>query len=329
MPWILLAIPLLFSQLVLWSTYFGYRAPITINSGMASSGVFEVEGDSGPTRQSIEVVLTCDDVFEGRVPSDTPSQLGVEDFKLQCQEMLEQERERRSGTLDRIILPGSLTHGLTLVHGFGVILVAIMTASMVGSEFGLGTLRMVLAKGTGRWQLLSAKLVLIALLAAAALAIIAVVTTIGSVIVASLVSERVEAPTEWGAVATTFARAWFGLLPYVALAGVVTVVASSSVAGISAAVGYFFAEWVVAAVLINQFAWAQNMADYMLGRNITAWLMGSGGGELQVTLGTSTPIGEFPGMSHAFVVLLAYIAAMGGLAFWAFQRKDIGGATGA
>ena len=34
-------------------------------------------------------------------------------------------------------------------------------------------------------------------------------------------------------------------------------------------------------------------------------------------------------MSHAFVVLLAYIAAMGGLAFWAFQRKDIGGATGA
>ena len=282
MPWILLAIPLLFSQLVLWTTYFGYRAPITINSGMTAAGVFEVEGDTGPTRQTIEVDLTCNDVFEGRAPSDTPSQLGVQDFELQCQEMLEQERERRRDTLDRVVLPGSLTHGLTLVHGFGVILIAIMTASMVGTEFGLGTLRMVLAKGTGRWQLLSAKLVLLALLAAAALAIVAVVTAISSVVAASLVSERPEAP------ATTFGRAWFGLLPYVALAGVVTVVASSSVAGISAAVGYFFMEWVVAAVLLSQFAWAQNVADYMLGRNITAWLIGSGGGELQVTLGTST-----------------------------------------
>ena len=34
-------------------------------------------------------------------------------------------------------------------------------------------------------------------------------------------------------------------------------------------------------------------------------------------------------MSHAFTVLLAYMAAMGALTFWAIRRKDIGGAGGA
>ena len=328
MPWILLIIPLLFTQLTLWSTYFGYRAPISIDSGMSSSGVFEVEGDSGPTRQRVSVDLHCDDIIAGSVPSETPPELGVEDFTLQCRQSYEEEREKRRDMLERIILPGSVANALIVVHGFSVILIAIMTASLLGTEFGWGTLRMVLAKGTGRWQLLSAKLVLLALLAGAALVIITAATAVSSVVVASLVSERPEAPPEWVEVATTFGRTWFALLPYVALAGLITLVASSSVAGIATAVGYFFTEWVVAALLLSQFDWAQNVADYMLGRNITAWMMGNGGGELQI-LGTSTPIGEFPDLSHSFVVLAAYLLVLGGLAFWHFQRKDIGGASGA
>ena len=122
MPWILLILPLLFTQLTLWGTYFAYRAPISINTGMSSSGVFMVEGDSGPTRQQVTVDLNCDDVFEGRVPSGTPPQLGVEDFVLQCQQAREQEMGRRRDMLDRILLPGSVTNALALTSGFGVIL---------------------------------------------------------------------------------------------------------------------------------------------------------------------------------------------------------------
>ena len=58
-----------------------------------------------------------------------------------------------------------------------------------------------------------------------------------------------------------FGRAWLGLLPYAALAGVVTALASSSVAGISAAIGYLFTEWPVAALLLSRFDWAQDVAD--------------------------------------------------------------------
>ena len=324
MPWVLLAIPLLLTQLTLWSTYSGYRAPISIDSGMASSGVFQVEGDSGPTPQRVSVDLSCDDVFEGNVPSDMPPQMGVEGFVVQCQQLLEEEMERRRDMLDRIILPGSVAGTLSLTHGFGVLLVAILTASVVGAEFGWGTLQLVLARGVGRWQMLSAKLLLVALMAGAALAVVAVATAASSAMVAALVSERPDAPTEWAEVATIFGRTWFALLPYGALALLVTVVASSSVAGIATAIGYFFTEWTVAALLLSQFGWAQSVADYMLGRNISAWMMGAGREELEAAFGPSTPIGEFPEMTHAFIVIAAYMMALGGLAFWNFQRKDIG-----
>ena len=326
MPWILLVIPLLFVQMTFWGTYYSYRAPISIGTEM-SAATTKVGGSGQST--TVRVDLSCDDVFAGRVPADLPHELGVTRFELQCNEARERERENRRDMLDRIILPGSVASGLTMTHGFGVILIAILTASMLGAEFALGTLRMVLAKGTGRWELLSAKLILVALLAGAALVIVAAATAISSVIVASLVSERPEAPAEWAAVATTFGRAWFALLPYVGLAALVTVVVSSSVAGITTAIAYFFTEWVVAALLINLFDWAQNVADYMLGRNITAWMLGSGNEELEGLLGTSTPIGEFPDMLHAFLVLAAYMLVLGGLAFWHFQRKDVSGASGA
>ena len=326
MPWILLVISLLFVQMTFWGTYYSYRAPISIETGM-SAGATKVGGSGHST--TVTVDLSCNDVFAGRVPADLPPELGVASFELQCDAAREREIENRRDMLDRIILPGSVTNAVGLIHGLGVILVAILTASLLGTEFGWGTLRLVLAKGTGRWQLLSAKLMLIALLVGAALAIIAATTAASSIIASSLVSERPEAPPQWAEAAATIGRAWFGLLPYAALAVVVTVLASSSVAGIAAAVGYLFTEWTVAALLLTKFDWAQNVADYMLGRNITAWILGTGGGESDVVIGTSTPIGEFPDPLHAFLVLASYMIALGGLAFWRFQRKDVGGPSGA
>ena len=104
---------------------------------------------------------------------------------------------------------------------------------------------------------------------------------------------------------------------------------SPSVAGIATAIGYLFTEVIFVGILINLFDWFQNVADYMLGRNVTAWMMGTGREEPLISIGTSTPIGEFPDMLHAFLVLIAYTLVLVGLAFWHFQCKDIGGATGA
>ena len=328
MPWILLVVPLLLTQMTLWGTYASYppatRDQIAFNYGVNT----ESEG-AGSSLRSVRI--SCSDLLAGRLPSDFPPKLRtpLEGSKQDCQRFLDEEREELLDMLERITLPGSLIDALTLMHGMGAILLAIMAASLVGSEFGWGTMRMVLSRGTGRSQLLSAKLMLVALLAAAALAVVAVAMAISSAIVGALVSEQAVSQPEWAEAATTFGRALFSVVPYIALAGLATVVTSSSMAGITTAIAYFFIELFSVALLISLSDWGQNVADYMLGRNITAWMMGSGHEDLDVIFRTSTPIGDFPGMLHAFVVLTVYILVLGGLAFWQFQRKDIGGASGA
>ena len=327
-PWILLAVLLLLTQATLWGTYAAYP-PSTGERG-AFSFTVPVESGGGGQSRFQHVELTCSDALAGRFPEELPQEMrsATEDFRRSCERSLERETEDRMDMLRRITLPGSLIRGLNLTHGLGVLLFAAMAASLVGSEFGWGTLRLVLARGTGRWHLLASKQALVALFAAAVLTIIAATTVVSSLIVDALVSEEVVAPAKWTEAATTLGRTAFSFLPYVALAVLATVVTSSSIAGITTMFGYFFMELLFVALLVNLFDWGQHVADYLLGRNITAWMMGSGREEFNGMFFTSTPIGEFPGMLHAFLVLLGYMAVLGGLAFWRFQRKDIGGASG-
>ncbi len=106
--------------------------------------------------------------------------------------------------------------------------------------------------------------------------------------------------------------------PYIALAAVFTVLSRSSAAGIALAIGYYFIEALVVAQLLA-FDWFQTVADYLLGRNVTAWMTGLGNYEgLLANTG-----GELPGQLHAALVLLVYILVLSGLALWLFQRRDI------
>ena len=66
MPWILLLVPLLFTQLVFWSTYSSYRAPIHAPGGAMGYFVTSPIDGGGITQTSVE--LTCSDVLAGRVP---------------------------------------------------------------------------------------------------------------------------------------------------------------------------------------------------------------------------------------------------------------------
>ena len=54
-----------------------------------------------------------------------------------------------SASRDPFVLPNSLTTGLSITHGVAVILIMVLSSSVVGSEYGWGTLRTALTKGTG------------------------------------------------------------------------------------------------------------------------------------------------------------------------------------
>ena len=73
--------------------------------------------------------------------------------------------------LEVLAFPNIAVLGLAVAHGFGVILIMILAASLTGTEYGWGTLRTVLTRGAGRWPFLASKLILLALLGAAALVV--------------------------------------------------------------------------------------------------------------------------------------------------------------
>ena len=62
------------------------------------------------------------------------------------------------------VAPVSLANGLASSHFFGVFLVIFLASSLLGSEYCQGTLRLALAKGVSRWQLLASKALLLTLL---------------------------------------------------------------------------------------------------------------------------------------------------------------------
>ncbi len=312
MPWIILAILLFFSQMAIFSNYQGYQS----SKDNLSQSVFGYV-DNGQLTE-----INCQEVIEGKVINPPPGMApeflqSVEQFYQGCEQEQEQVEEQRAV----FTLPGSIPTTLSMAQSMGIILFAILTASVFGTEYGWGTIRLVLATGVRRWHYLSGKLALLALAALGSLVLVVLFT-----IVSSLITAKLTGSVEFGFLNLGFlgdvladvGRSWFAMWPYIALAAVFTVLSRSSAAGMALAIGYYFIEALVVAQLLA-FDWFQTVADYLLGRNVTAWMMGMGNYEgLLVNTG-----GEFPGQLHAALVLLVYVLVLSGLALWLFQRRDI------
>ncbi|MEE9583608.1 MAG: ABC transporter permease subunit [Dehalococcoidales bacterium] len=312
MPWIILALLLFFSQMIIFSRYQEYQS----SKDNLSGGVF------GYIDNGQQADINCQEVIEGKLinlPPDAPPEFlqAAEQFYQGC----EQEQERVEQQRAAFTLPGSIPTALGMAQSMGIILFAFLTASVFGTEYGWGTIRLVLAVGTRRWHYLSGKLILLALAALGSLVLVVLLTIVTSLIVAKLTGSVESGFLNLGFLGDVLAdvsRSWFAMWPYIALAAVFTVLSRSSAAGIALAIGYYFIEALVVAQLLA-FEWFQTVADYLLGRNVIAWMMGMGNYEgLLVNTG-----GEFPGQLHAVLVLLVYTLVLSGLALWLFQRRDI------
>ena len=226
--------------------------------------------------------------------------------------------------LELFAFPTSLTNGLIVAHGFGGILLMILAASLIGSEYGWGTLRTVLTKGTGRWPLLTAKLLLLAALSVALLVVATASVAVGSAIaLATLDANWVSSSADWSGLGIGFGKAIYGMLPYVALAVFAAVLTSSSGAAIGISLGYYFAESILVGVLAR-FDWFERVAIFILGHAVSGWMQTPVGVSFQSS-GTSAGL---PDASQAFLVLLGYVVVLSGAAFWLFQRREVAGAKG-
>ena len=223
--------------------------------------------------------------------------------------------------LSDFTLPSIITVDPISLH-FLVIPIMILAASVVGVEYGLGTLRTTLTRGVGRWQLLSAKLIMLMVAVIAGFIVLSAFIAIAGIVIAGIAA--ITPPAEEGALIGTEPQAWldaaigagkvvYALAPYVALAVFLAVVTQSTAQGISISMGYYVLELIAAPILGGIAEW--------LGNALEVALLGSNVGEWMSTANATDAL-------RAFFVILAYTVVFVAAALWIFQRRDVAGAKG-
>ncbi len=331
MPWILLIVALAVVQATLWGFYASY--------GNVGSEYHDGFGGRDANGDYSMITITCADILDGTADAKVEMVIGemrdvarkrVEQRRERgnCPDIVEQIAEDRQRHREFFVLSGGLANGLGVAQYIGVLLVMILGASTVGAEYGWGTLRTALTRGTGRWQFLAAKALSLVLLSVAGLLVISLTVVVGSLIAASLTlgdGGGLVGAGQWSTVVVMFGKAVYGLVPYVVLALFLTVLTSSSSMGIAMSLAYYFAELILVRILGGLFDWFNNVTNFLLGANTTAWMTETG---VVTTEGGLFSVSDPPVALHAFLVLLAYTLVLGVAAFWLFQRRDVAGARG-
>ena len=175
MPWILLVAALLVVQSTLWSFYAAY--------GNVGSEYHDGFGGGDANGDYSMITITCADILDGTADAKVGMVIGEmrEDARKRveqrrergnCPDIVEQIAEDRERHREFFVLPGGLANSLGVAHYIGLLLVMILGASTVGAEYGWGTLRTALTRGTGRWQFLGAKSLSLVLLSVAGLLVV-------------------------------------------------------------------------------------------------------------------------------------------------------------
>ena len=335
MPWILLAVAIAIPQTFLWTQVYTYNDRLSVDE----RSMFFLQGPLDAQGNPTAIPITCADIREDTVDdklarSDEASReesLRTVAFMrdVSCPELQSEEASFLDETRWGFVLPDSISNGLGVAHGIGVVLMVILAASVLGTEYGWGTLRSALTRGVGRWQFLAAKALSLLFLSAGGLIFVALTLVVSSLI-ASLFADDggglVDAG-QWSTVAVMFGKALYGLAPYALLALFLSVLTSSSSMGIAIGVAYYVAEGILVITLTALLDAFDTVSNYVLGPSVTAWMVQAG---VQTTGADQAlfPAGDLPGTLHAFLVLLAYILVLAAATFWLFQRRDVSGAKG-
>src|SRR5256714_6622442 len=182
MLWVLLVFAILFAQLAVWGQFFSYRNLQTTGGELTVPASLQQQQGRAPR------TVACNDLLSGdptRQPADLDAQVTA-GLAAQCRQQAATLPARLSRAYGNFTLPGSIPNALTTVQTLALILLAILTASAIGIDYGAGTLRSVLAQGTGRWTYLAAKLGTLVALTALGIAISLATVAASSVIAGNL-----------------------------------------------------------------------------------------------------------------------------------------------
>ena len=221
----------------------------------------------------------------------------------------------------------NIANGLGFSAFFGPFIAVILAAVVMGGEYGWGTLRPVLSRGAGRWQLIASKVALVVLFTAAMLVILCVGVTISGFI-AEAVLTAPQTTESYGDISVPdllalFGRMLYAFLPYITLALFLVVLTTSNGVGIALSMGYYIAETVIVVPIIQNFSWSDGVFTYLLGPNVSAWQSVPPNND-----GSIATFGGISDMAHGFIIVTVYALVLGTAAVALFLRRDIAGAKG-
>lgn len=233
--------------------------------------------------------------------------------------------ELRESILQRLTLPGIFPWTAEFIYIFGAIMLAILAASSIGSEYSWGTLRPMLATGVSRARFLGAKVVALAVVALAFVLLTLLQSAVLAVPIA-LANDRPAVPTLDAAwlldLAAIIGRSYLTVLVPMAIAFLVSLVGRSQAAGIGAALGLLIGEQIVALLLLSLgLDWSRALVKLFPGRNSMLLI------ETYNAFGAVAPPSGAVSESRALLTLFAYGIICLAVSFVIFRRRDIRGAA--
>ena len=239
--------------------------------------------------------------------------------------------EFASSALHTFALPWSLAALLDTGQFWGGMLVGILTASIVATEYSWGTVRLALSRGQTRNHYLTTKLIGIGIIASAGMLLALAIGLIFSVIATNVAGLPVtfdtpDGPSFAGAVLMVV-RAAYAVLPYGLLAFALTVVGRSTTIGVVGIVLFMFIEAIMIAVLGGLGGVGPDVRAFMIGHNVAALIAANRIGFTDYNSFAPRemlPAFELPDPFVAAFVIAVYCAIFLAIAYYVFQKRDLG-----
>jgi len=244
----------------------------------------------------------------GNAPANAVGPAGTEETIRQMEETLTQIQPQHVAEF-----------GVQLVAALGSVMLIVFAASHMGTEFGWGTLRTLLASGLGRDAFLATKLASLVLFAL----VFAALGIAASIAASFLVSTQAGFDTSGFDASEVLSAAWrtaYAFLPYLALASLIALFSRSSGAGIAAGLVIYFAESIVVQLLIAFNRDFATIGDLGISRNVSSL------SRISVTVAgqnASNTAVALPDQTQAAIVLAGWTALFVLLAFWRLRSRDV------
>ena len=214
---------------------------------------------------------------------------------------------------ETLVLQDAMTSAFTAVPGLGIILVAILAASMIGTEYGWGTLRQVLARGTSRNQYLTAKLLTIAVVVSGGV----LIAVLAGIIVNIITGTLIEGIIDWNGFAGYFfaslGRTSLMLAVYMSMAVFFAMLMRSFATGMAVTVAWYIGESTVISQLSFGNGWWKEAVTYIIGYNINN-LMAMNAADLLI---------DAKPWWQSCAILLAYMIVILTATYYLFHRQDL------